>query len=89
MLSGMIRALGDNYHERQKKQKLINEKFASLKDLLRVDQDLDKTSGDTLEQAHVMESMALSSIGRTACICCCSNIVSRERRLLTVLHRME
>jgi len=32
-----------------KKQKLINEKFASLKDLLRVDQDLDKTSGDTLE----------------------------------------
>jgi hypothetical protein len=32
-----------------KKQKLINEKFASFQELLRVDQDLDKTSGDTLE----------------------------------------
>jgi len=49
MLSGIIRAFGDNYHERQKKQKRINEQFASLKDLPRVDQDLDKTSGDTLK----------------------------------------
>ena len=54
MLSGIMTALGDNYQERQEKQKLIDQKLAPLKDLLKGSirprlPDLDKTSADTLE----------------------------------------